>query len=583
MGMKKYFLAIALIAVSLFSAGKASAAIMNLSLGNDTFGIGDKFSVDIKIDSEGASINAAQAALQFPKDILQVDSIDKSSSVFGFWLQEPAFDNNAGTVSFIGGTINAFSGKSLEVLQIVFKVKGAGTATLSLSDAAVTAADGSGTNVLSTTHGATVNSLTTIAAPAPGAKPTPPVSQIIPPPVQITRAPAPAKGTAAQPKLEIPLYPDPQGWSNISSPFLVRWNLPADIGEVATVISKNPDTNPTKSEGLFDNKTFVPLADGIWYLHVRFQNNLGWGPTAHYRLAVDTSPPPPFNVDIKEGNPTDTPAPNISFSGKDQLSGLDTYIIRIDQNDPIYTLKNKFTLPLLSPGKHILAIGAKDKAGNVTENSIDLEILPLTSPIISSLNTAVFSGEGGINIDGDALPNITVRLDLKAENDSLVYFTAVSSTPAGKWLAKIGQPLTKGKYYIEVKAEDARGALSFTVKSDTIVVRNRPFLTIYNIEISEFWFFFTIIIILIVAFIAGWYTNRLAKEQRGRKALIAERDVVNAYAIIKNDVDEMVKNYADGVISEDEASKMRFLLKRISNNVAKMQKYILQNIKEIQD
>ena len=547
--MKRYFFVLALIVASLFSAGKASAAVMNLSLGNDTFSIGDKFNVDIKIDSEGVSINAAQASLQFPKDILEVVSIEKTGSVFGFWLQEPSFNNDAGTVGFIGGTVSAFSGKSLQIIQIVFKVRGAGTAALTLSDAAVTAADGSGTNVLSTTHGANIISLTKALAPETGAKPAPPVSQIIPPPVQITREPAPAKGTAAQPKLEIPLYPDSQSWSNVSSPFLVRWNLPADIGEVATVISKNPDTNPTKAEGLFDNKIFSPLADGIWYLHVRFQNNLGWGPTAHYRLAIDTSPPPPFSVNIKEGNPTDTPAPSISFSGTDQLSGLDTYIIRINQSDPIYTLKNKLTLSLLPPGKHILTIGARDKAGNLTETSVDLEILPLAAPIISSLTTAIFSGEGGINLDGDALPNITVRFNLKAENGSAVYATAVSSTPAGKWLAKISQPL----------------------------------LTIYNIEISEFWFFLVIIIIFIGAFVTGWYTNRSAKEQRGRKVLIAQRDVVNAYAVIKKDIDKMLGSYNNGIITEDEVGEIKFLLKRISTNVTKMQKYVVQNIKEIED
>src|SRR3989344_522992 len=90
------------------------------------FNIGDKFEISVKIDSEGVGINAAQGRLEFPQDILQVESLNISQSVFNFWLEEPAFSNELGEVTFVGGSSNGSIGKSLEVLKVNFVVKGGG-------------------------------------------------------------------------------------------------------------------------------------------------------------------------------------------------------------------------------------------------------------------------------------------------------------------------------------------------------------------------------------------------------------------------------------------------------------------------
>ena len=255
------------------------------------YGVGKEISIDFKIDSDGVGLNAAQATIRFPKDTLTVKSIDKTGSTFNFWLEEPAFSNEDGVITFVGGTPYGVSGASLQVVHIVFTSKGSGSAPITITDAAVTASDGNGTNILSKTNGAVFTISPTATAPA----------IIVPAPKQITREVAPASGLPEKPTLTIPLYPDPATWYNLSNIFAVNFALPRNISEISTAINKQPNFTPTEeSEGLFDSKTFAALSDGIWYLHVRFQNGIGWGATTHYRIAVDTHPPLPFAVTSDE-------------------------------------------------------------------------------------------------------------------------------------------------------------------------------------------------------------------------------------------------------------------------------------------
>ena len=106
------------------------------------FNIGQEFTIDLKINAANESVNAAQATVKYPTDILTLLSTDKTGSAFNFWVQEPTVSADNGTLSFIGGTTRGISGESLQVIQMKFKTRGAGVATLSVSDAVVTANDG---------------------------------------------------------------------------------------------------------------------------------------------------------------------------------------------------------------------------------------------------------------------------------------------------------------------------------------------------------------------------------------------------------------------------------------------------------
>ena len=159
----------------------------------------------------------------------------------------------------------------------------------------------------------------------------------------------------------------------------------------------------------------------------------------------------------------------------------------------------------------------------------------------------------------------------------------IKTDERGNWQAEFEQPIKKGKYFIEAQTVDSRSAVSLQVKSSAIRVKERPLLTVAGFDITQFWLLTFIILLLLIGFVGGWLTVRLAKTQRSRKVVVAQRDIVTVFSIVKKDLDKILESYHDKKIDEREASEIEFLLKRININIEKMQQYLLENIKEIND
>ncbi len=578
-----------LLGTSIFILGisTAHAATLFLSPKTPELKIGQNFDLEVRVNSEDQGFNAAQATIDFPKDILEVKSLDYSpeATIFNFWLEEPKFSNDEGKITFIGGTTNGVVGASIQILKIIFTAKGSGEADIAVSDAAITASDGSGTNILSTIETARFTiKPTTIAPPKTQAPTEPTETEIVPAPIQIVKTPSLAEKLPKKPEISVPLYPEPTNWYNAATNFFVQWELPEDISGISTDLNQNSVFTPApQSEGLFDSKIFPVLKDGIWYLHIRFRNNVGWGPAIHYRLAIDTVPPLPFNIDVMEGVTTGNPTPTLQFKTSDGLSGLRHYLVRIGNGDTITVENEIFTLPLQAPGKQTVLVRAVDKAANVRENSIELEILPIASPVITFLNKNVFVGEGGVTSAGTGPADARILLFIKNKEGAVVAQATAKVDKNGNWEARFDEVLKKGKYFIEATTQDERGALSLPAKSELFKIREKPLLTLGNVEITQFWFFMGLITIIVAAFALGWFSYQLRRKQMGRKVVIAQRDVVNAFTNLKNNVDKMLKNYTDKRVDEREAEEMEFILKEMKVGLEKTQKYITENIKEINE
>ena len=589
---KKIF--ILAIFAALFLAKPVDAATIYLSVSEPVINKGDEITVILRVDSEDANINAAQASLSFPNNILSVESIEKTNSIFNFWLEEPTFSNSAGTVSFIGGSTSGYSGRSLAIITINFNVIGDGNATISLSNGAVTASDGTGENVLRLVQGINLTSgksgasqnvvsenITPEGSVVPEEKPISlPPTVVAPPPEQIDRTPVKVSNVPVVPEIQAPFYPISEKWYNSSNVFLVKWNLTEDVSGVATALDNNPTTDPSKSEGLFDNKFFKAPAEGINYLHIRFKNNNGWGESRHYRIAIDTVPPTPFEITADKGFITDWPTQKLTFESNDEASGIDSYIIKINNDAPIKTGDSFLDLPLLGPGEYDIKINAMDVAGNTVENAIKLEVTPIGSPVIISLSRDSFVNEGNINISGTSLSDVNIILNLKSEVGQILYTATVKASEDGVWSGRFDQPLKKGLYYIEAVAKDYRGALSLGVKSGNVKVRPRPILTLFGLEITSTIFYISIIVILIGAFFLGWFSYRFWRKKLGSRVMMAERDVNNAFNSIEKDIDKLL-----GVFEEEkiDVGRAEFLVNDMKKYITKTKKYILDNIGEIKD
>jgi len=565
--MKKYLLILLIIFLGHRSL-TASAAILYLSPETQSFGVGQEFTLDLLLDTENVNINAAQAVIHYPPEILEFVSADRAKSIFNFWVEEPAFSN--GALSFIGGTDRDVSGKSLLIFSSRFKTIGAGAAAFTLSDGVVAASDGKGTNALSSIKGASVAiSPTEISVPAP------PLIQEQP--QKIVREPAPALKLPTSPEVKVNLYPDQSKWYNYFGEVIALWNVPEDVIQVAAAIDQNPNTILTKFDAeLFNGRNFGPLKEGIWYVHVRFKNNIGAGPTVHYRLSLDAIPPVDFALSFNEGIATDNPQPTLNFQTNDALSGLDRYELQINSGAAITISANwsYYQLPLQAPGKHLIRVGAIDKANNVTEGNIEIEIIPIPSPTITLLSKDFL-------VRGTAAEEVTIKILVKKKTGDIVAEGVAAADKSGNWEALINQPLKKGQHFVEVTAQDQRGALSLSVKSELFKVREKPLITIAGIGITQFWFFAGLLILLLVGFGVGGFSYRIWRTQLGRKAVVAQRDIAAMSNLLQKDIDKILTSYADKRVDEREAAEIEFLIKKIKDNLEKTKKYVTENIGEI--
>lgn len=573
------FIGFIAIGLPLWVATQAHAATLSLAVpGGQNFSIGQEFTINLLLDTEGKDVNAIQATINYPSTLLQFISADRSNSAFQFWIEEPTASQ--GALRFIAGSLQKVSGKSLLVFAAKFKSAGAGKAEFLISDGVLTASDDHGENVLTSVSGANIIISPPILQPLP----------IQEQPQLIIRKAVPAKGLPGLPNVRIGAYPDPSRWYNHRTNIIVLWDIPEDVVQVAAALNQNPKTSPLVFENeLVNGKSFEPVQEGIWYIHVRFKNNIGVGPIAHYRIAIDTTPPPPFQVAVDgvtvEGDAiirTDNPRPLLKFiGGNDALSGTAHYVIRVDSQAAVMAEGEEFQLNSQIPGQKKISISVVDKAGNVQEHAILIDILPITAPAISFISSDVFAGEGDLLVRGSALPETTVKVVLIRESGKPVAGEVVPVLRDGEWQVIFRESLGKGRYVVQVTARDERGALSLPVKSDLFVVRGKPIFSIGGIGVTSGGLLALLINIFVIVFISYLVSYRVWQRRLNQKMLIAEREIVSFSKLISTDLEKILEFYKDKKLDEREGREILFYTKRIYNNLERMQKYAIQNIEDI--
>lgn len=573
---KKYLVLGSGLLVYVFLAGGVYAADFNILPATGTLGIKKEISINIKIDMASETINAAQAKLKFNPNILEIKSLSKDGSIFNFWLQEPKFSNTDGTIEFIGGVPNGVSGSSLQALQINLVTKGVGSSDLTFADASITAADGSGTNILSKANGAKFIVSSSVVVPS--------VPESVPAPAQITRKAIVAAGLPALPSVSISLYPNPDNWYSSTVQFTPSWKLPPDISGLNTAFNTNPSfIVPPTTEGLFEAKTLPAISkDGIYYFHVRFQNNIGWGPTAHYRIAVDSQPPVPFKIDVKTGLASDNPSPKLAFTTTDSLSGISHYEIIVNSEEAVVTNESEYSLPPHSPGEYTIRVRAFDKANNSIEDKVKIEILPIETPAITSITKKIVLGTDSIfNIKGVAIPNASVIVTFEDKNKFLVFQNESKTNAQGEYEFRFDKELRRGDYFVTVKAKDSRGAVSLPAGPVQVSYVDKPVISLFGLDIT----LTGLIIILVIASVlaAGWFYRqtllRLARSQR--ESVIISRDLKNAFDAVKKDVDRMAGMVKSNISPDEKELEVKIISKNIGDTLDKIEKYVSRDIEKL--
>ncbi len=564
----------------------AEAATLQLAPATGVFRTGETFAVDLKIDTLSQTINAAQATILFPKDKIEVVETKKDGSVFNFWLEEPTVLAAEGKVRFVAGALAGVSGGALQVLKIVFKTKTDGSAIVSFEDAAITSSDGTGTNLLTALNGAQYTIVTTQFIPP--ATTTPAVSTSttpLAPPPQITRTPVPAKGLPGKPKVRADLYPDQAQWYNISAPFLVKWELPLDISGISTVFDRDAKSvPPAASEGLTEGKLVGAQKDGIWYFHVRFRNNIGWGETAHYKISIDTVPPLPFAVDVATGLVGDNPHPKLVFRASDSLSGIGRFVVRVDNGEIFEGTEGGYVLPAQPPGKHTVSVRAVDRAGNSQESLAQIEILPIPAPTVTFITPFLTANSDerflakGLGAKGN-----TIHVELLDRSDQMVAGGKTGVTENGEWVFSLDKGLEKGEYSVRVWAEDAREAQSYPLIAGGVIVKEKPAFKIGALEMSAGQVLFVFIILALAAGVSLWYWLKFKEAKRLLRYGLVEYDFGKMMDLLEKDIGELEKKLSGGKSKEQNVGEMSHLADSLSETVRKIKNYLPKEIGKMKE
>lgn len=557
-----------LIASFLFSLC-AKAATLELSLDKEIVSSKDDVSVLVTVNSEGQDINTAQATISFPVSLLEVIEVDRTDSIFSFWLEGPIYDNNKGTIRFAGGATSGFTGASLRVFRVAFRVKGSGTGRLGISDGAITASDGTGSNVYTTAKGLDINIPSTAEFQSVKLE-------------RVRQEATIAKALPAQLGLDIPFYPNQLDWNNRSASFQAKWNISPDTINGAVSIDKNPNSIPTASvETLTGSKIFPALTDGVWYLHLRLENNIGWSSTLHYRLAIDTTPPAPFKIISNVGFQTANPRPTIKFNSSDLTSGINSYSIRLDDVLATTTKLSSYQFSPLLPGVHQLVVVSTDKAGNSTSETETLEILPIEAPEITYLTRQAIVNVDSISAGGISLSGDNVVIQIQNNKKQIEFEQVVPVDRNGNWSTTINKAFNLGKYYLIVTAKDMNMSSSFPVISESINVKSKPVLTLGNLEVTLTGFFIGLVLILLIGFASGWLAYHNWREQLGRRVTVAQRDVISVIDHLDEDIIKLSKVYNKISLSKTDLTEISYILESMEDNLKKSRHYVIDNIREI--
>jgi hypothetical protein len=498
------FLLVLISGLLLPSSASAAGASLYLSPSSGIYAVGNNFSVKVKVNSGGQSINAAEGNLVFNPSEISVVSISKGGSIFNLWANEPAFCNSVGSITFGSGTPSGFSGNAGTIITITFKAKTISTSKVNFSAGSVLAADGKGTNILGSMSGGTYTLKPKITAPP--AK---------------TEYPPLASGAPAAPVLSSLTHPDSEKWYSNNNPEF-SWNLLADINGVSILMDENPSANPGPvSDGLFNKKLYQDIENGIWYLHIKLKNRFGWGAIVHRKILIDTKIPEPFEIQLDNEGDTTNPNPILIFKSEDALSGIEFYEVNIDGEQTVKILsaenENPYRMPFQLPGKHIIIVKAFDRANNFTEASTDFIVESIEPPVITDFPQKIEEGDNLIIRGSSFYPKSKITIFVKKECEKPLV-NNVETDSKGNWLYIHPESLDAGIYQIWAQITDQRGAKSDSTEKIVIEIALPALIKFGKITINYLSIIVSLaalIIVLIGIIFYGWFKiSKIRKKLR---------------------------------------------------------------------
>lgn len=557
------------------------AANMYIILDKNEVAQNGTFSGTVYISTGGVAINNAEGTIHFPADLLSVDSINSSGSIFNIWVEQPTFSNTNGTVYFNGGLPTpGYSGQNGNSLRINFRAKKAGTAKISFGSSAVRADDGSGTDVLSQTRDSSVTVTSLVPTPSVPISPTITAPTVLPNTNQ--------SGLPGTPVITSEDMPDQNSWYNeIKGNF--TWELFSGVNAVQLVLSQSPNSVPTVAyDPPIKNKILTNLPEGISYINARFRNNIGWGNVASRKIKVDVTSPK--NI-VVETSITDDDLIAVDASADDSLSGIKSYSVYINGGKIAEAAADtngsaKFNLPPLSSGGQKLEIKAYDRAGNYASTEVVVNVPELQVPKITHYPQSIKVGsvvdirgkspylDGEIILwfqeDGEDAKSYIVKPD----EDKIFSYTSDSINNVG--VLNIWAETSRGE---ESKSSIASEKVYVRVKESAVIDLGTNAIQIISMVITVALLLFFLVFIVHIGLKKVHFLRRKLK----RDIVNTEKEVHKVFKLLKSDTRRHMLMLQKASTKRKLTKEESKILAELSENLDEAEAYLSQKVKVIKE
>lgn len=544
------------------------AADISISTSKIQITEGETVSASIYINTAGVAINNADGTIAFPTDLLSAESVSSAGSIFSIWVQQPTFSNTNGIVSFNGGVPNpGYTGSRGLVFTTVFRAKKSGVATLSFPSVTLYANDGLGTDVTSAKTGATITIATKVI-------PSVPIPITTPVATTITAVPAIPIVTSKE-------MSDPESWYRTTDATF-NWQLPSGITSVGASVGENATTTPSiVYSPAVSSKTLPKITDGTWFLHVRFKNSIGWGPTLHRKIKVDTAAPTDLEVTTTV---TEDDRISLAFNAIDTTSGINYYQVMTD-GLPVQktTAKNvALVLPPLSSGEHLLTISVVDYAGNSVEKNLMITAPEIKTPTLNVVPKTIEKGQK-VAISGDSYPTSDVRIWVQlADHNAKSYITTTSTHGSFNFESEALD--TSGLASIWVEAMRSKTAISapsekayVEVKKSAVVVVSAKLIEILSVVIPVI----AVLLALLFLSIMGFHKLKKMRRKLNVDLVRTQEESHKIFEILRQDVQSSLELLQKPKIQRQLTKTELESVKQLEQDVEEAEKYFTKRLESI--
>jgi hypothetical protein len=343
----------------------SGAAVISLT-GSGDVGVGQVFTVQVKVDPKGEDVDTVRVNGTYPKDLLLWVGMTLGTE---FPNASPGtyYDEGSGKFSMGAFRIGNGTNSPATVATITFKSKKDGGVNIFFdgrTSRAVSTGENRLSNVISlkfTVSGQAVNKMAN--------------EQPVTLPTKEELAQNPGLSNIVQ--LSSLTQPNPDTWYPNRDVQVVWQTGGKAIKESYFSIDNVADSTPTTTVKGQKIATKVDH-DGIWFAHLVTVFDDGAFAKANLRLQVDTTPPrrpiPVVEQDLVTPN-----VPNaLRFGTTDDASGIDKYEVNL-AGKTVDVTSPAMELPRLDPGVHVATVTAIDKAGNQITNYVSFQVVPFAA------------------------------------------------------------------------------------------------------------------------------------------------------------------------------------------------------------